>query len=120
MRKTIITFIAVLAIVFASAFVFRDATDRNLTLSARELDYIAAGPEQYDFSYLQTSDIKATWEDLKAQFNDSSIAEFFDDYNFDNLWGTWNSDEFYQNIKEFFNDFNYQDMMNGATQVSIS
>lgn len=120
MRKTIITSIAVLAIVFASAFVFRDATDRNLTLSARELDYIAAGPEQYDFSYLQTSDIKATWEDLKAQYNDSSIAGLFDDYNFDNLWGTWNSDEFYQNIKEFFNDFNYQDMMNGNTKVSIS
>lgn len=118
MRKTFITFIAAFAIVFASAFVFRGATDRDLNLSARELDYIAAGQEQYDFSYLKSSDIKATWEDLKAQFNDSSIAEFFDDYNLDNLWGDWNSDEFYSNIKDFFDGFNYQDMMNGNTQVN--
>ncbi len=118
MRKTIITFITAFALVLASAFVFSDATDRNITLSARELDYMTAGPNEYDFSYLTKEnieanweDIKSSWADLKAQIQDSSIAEFFDTFDFGETFGSWNTEDFTDNIKDFFGDFNYRDMM---------
>lgn len=108
MRKLMISLIAALAIVFASAFVFRDASV-STTLSATQLDYMTAEQNGYDFSYLKTDDIKSdweqikvSWEDLQAQFQDTSIAEFFDNLDFG---GSLTSDDFRSNVKDFFGNF---------------
>lgn len=113
MRKLLISIFAIFAIVFASAFVFRDATNRTVTFSAQEINYAISDPNQYDFSYLKSDDIQANWQniqanwtELKAQLQDSSFADYLRSLDFKNLWGSFNSNEFNQNVRDFLNSSN--------------
>lgn len=116
MRKLLISIFAIFTIVFASAFVFRDAINKNITFSAQEINYAISDPNQYDFSYLKSEDIQANWQDiqanwadLQANLQDSSFADYLSSLDFKNLWGNFNSDEFSQNVRDFLNSSNMHD-----------
>ncbi|WOO88612.1 hypothetical protein R2F61_06685 [Mollicutes bacterium LVI A0078] len=106
-RKSILLF-AVFAVVISSGFVFGGAT----TFSASNFATLPVSDNQYEFGNLQLSDLKDYWEELKTELENSSIAEFFEDYDFGASWDKWDSDKFFESIDDLFGNLNYEDLFN--------
>lgn len=114
MRKQLISLIAIFIIVLATAFVFRDTTDKNIKLTASGLDYITAEQNQYELSKEHQAAIKANWQEIKdswsefsSQFKDSPVFDFFDELQFGGSKGSFNSNNLSNNLEDYFKGLNF-------------